>query len=98
MTDVQIESIIMEKKSQYIDRDIINLVNTKTQEYTKDLISKISEFGFELKNPTIFHGGGAILLRKYIENTGCVKYPEFMDEYANANGYLILTQQYLTKR
>lgn len=96
--DSQIENIILNRRVEFIDDEIINLVLAKVQAYTSDLLNRIYEYGFELKNPTVFHGGGALLLKDYIKNAGRVKHAEFLNEFSNADGYLLLTQQALMKR
>jgi plasmid segregation protein ParM len=53
----------------------------------------------ELKaNPVIFIGGGAILLKQFIENSPMIAKADFMlDEKANAIGYAMLAAHQLKK-
>ena len=61
-------------------------------------MEKLKESGMELKNPTILVGGGFLLLEKYIRNnTDDFKYIEFLDIFANAEGYHKLTLEQRNK-
>ena len=62
------------------------------QEFVDDLFSTLRERQMELKSgPVVFVGGGAILLRRQIENYGKVPHPIFVEDIcANAKGYELL--------
>jgi len=55
-------------------------------------IAEIAQKGFDfVENRTVFMGGGSILLKDYILQTGKVKKPMFIDDvHANAKGYRLL--------
>ena len=80
-------SIISDTSKQRID-----LVRKNAEHFTKDLLDKISQTGIDLvDNRTVFIGGGAILLKPYIEMVDTVSKPIFIDNvHANVEGYGIL--------
>lgn len=95
----QIEAIILGENITFYEESIKNIVEDITKQFVNDLLDRIREFGYEMRmNPSVFHGGGALLLRKYIENNSKVSYTEILNEFANADGYEILTQQAMAKR
>ena len=59
------------------------------QEFVSDLLSGLRERQLELKSvPVVFVGGGSILLRRQIQQSGKVAQPLFVDDIrANARGY-----------
>lgn len=98
LTDKQIEKIIKDEDTLVIDDRSVAIINRKTSMYVKELINKLKESGMELRNPTILIGGGSLLLEKYIrESTDEFKYVEFLDIFANAEGYYKLTLEQINK-
>ena len=68
-----------------------------SEEYVENLLAKIQEYGFEIRNPTIFTGGGSMTLKTYIEESCKIKYVDFLDQFANALGFKILLDQDLRR-
>jgi len=68
-----------------------------SEEYVENILAKIQEYGFEFHNPTVFTGGGSIMLQDYIEKSNRVKYTDFLDQFANAKGFKILLEQELRR-
>ena len=68
------------------------MVDRLAQEFIADLLSALRERQLELKSgPVIFVGGGSILLRKQIRQSGKVADPLFVEDIrANAKGYEML--------
>ena len=97
LNDKQIEKIIANEDSFIIDNKCISIINTKTDQYVKELINKLKESGMELKNPCIFIGGGFNLLENYIRSSKEFNYVEFLDIYANAKGYYKLASEQRNK-
>ena len=98
LTDYQIEKIIKDEDTFIIDDRSTEIIKRKTSLYVKELVNKLKESGMELKNPTILVGGGFLLLEKYIRNnTDDFKYIEFLDIFANAEGYHKLTLEQRNK-
>ena len=60
--------------------------------FVTDLLSSVRERGIDTKSTyTIFIGGGAILLRRFLESSNrLIKYQFIDDIFANAKGYGIL--------
>ena len=97
ITDIQIEKIIKNEDTFIIDNKCINVINNKVELYVKELINKLKESGMELKNPTVFIGGGFNLLESYIRKSDEFNYVEFLDIYANAKGYYMLMSEQINK-
>jgi plasmid segregation protein ParM len=81
------------------EEGISQIAREETQQFTNKLISNIIEHGLELRiNPTIFVGGGSILLKQYINDIK-IGYVEIIeDTFANARGFEMLARQKLLKR
>jgi plasmid segregation protein ParM len=97
LTEKQIQDIILDKQPVLFDADINKMIETKAKEYVENLLTKILEYGFEFRNPTVIVGGGGLLLKKYIESFDKIKYVENLDQFANAKGYKILLKQELRR-
>lgn len=65
--------------------------------YVENILSKIEEYGFEFRNPSVFTGGGSMMLRDYIQKANKVKYAEFLDQFSNARGFKLLLEQELSR-
>lgn len=69
LEDTDIDTIILGKNSDYSD-SVIRLVKQMTKQYVDDFLGAFRERGIDLKTGCIvFIGGGAKLLREYLENT-----------------------------
>ena len=77
LEDTDIDTIILGKNSDYSD-SVIRLVKQMTKQYVDDFLMVFRERGIDLKTGCIvFIGGGAKLLKEYLENTdkiGCLLY------------------------
>jgi hypothetical protein len=84
--------------SFFQNENIKSLIEEKTQIYVEELLDKLKEYGFEMKiNPTIFVGGGSMLLQKYIENSPKIGYMEVLDSFANVKGFELLAKQAVSR-
>ncbi len=98
VSEMQIEEILCNRKPILFDDRIVQTVNCFTEKYTDDLINNLCEI-YDLKvNPCVFVGGGAMLLKHFIENNNRVSYIEFLDQYANCRGYEILARKAIEKK
>jgi plasmid segregation protein ParM len=100
LTEFQIQQIILGKQPVFDEQGISQIIGEGTKRFTDKLISSIVEHGLELRlNPTVFVGGGSILLKQYIEKTK-IGYSEVIEDpsYANAKGFELLAKQKLLKR
>jgi len=92
--DAVIEGILL--KDEIVLQDCastrVDLVQTTAALFAQDLLQEISQAGLDLaENRTVFVGGGSILLRDYINNTGMVAKPIFVDNArANVQGYQLI--------
>ena len=92
--DSTIEGVLLKDEAvlQDCSQERICLIQTNASQFAHEVLSEISQAGLDLtENMTVFVGGGSILLREYIENTGIVARPVFVDNvHANAEGYQLL--------
>lgn len=87
-----IDSII-QGQTAYYNTPIVNLVEKQVTNYIADLLANIRERGIDTKATfTIFIGGGALRLKKYIEAQASrlSRYMFIEDIHANAKGYNLL--------
>lgn len=99
ISERQIEDALRNSSPIFFHEDVVSIINQKAEEYIDNLLDEVKESGYEIKiNPSIFIGGGAMLLRKYIENNKKVGYSEFLDEYSNCRGYEILAKKAMQKK
>lgn len=82
------EDILMDKPT-VVKENIITLVKDMANDWTSDILSKLRAEGLDFEtNPTIFIGGGAKLLKPFIESSNIVTNYEFVgDVNANAVSY-----------
>ena len=94
LEEADIDSIIQGKKGFY-DAKVIHAVLQEAVSYVTDLLASLRERGIDLKSTLfIFLGGGSILLKELIQNSGVVNHIQFIDDiHANARGYDYLYQQ-----
>jgi len=92
-----IESVISGNKTAIanISEKRKKLIEGTTRRHVEETLAEIRMNGFDLEEDTvIFVGGGALLLRGYIEATKMVKKPLFIDDiHANAIGYAIMNEE-----
>ena len=93
LEDADIDSIINGEKTDY-DMQVIRMVQEMTKTYVDDLLGTLRERGLDLKTGcVVFIGGGALLLREYLENSDKVGKCVFIEDIcANAKGYGLLYQ------
>lgn len=95
LEESDIDSIIA-GKTQYYDENVVGMVENMVQAFVTDLLNSIRERGVDTKSTyTVFIGGGAILLKGFLEKAERLgKYMFIEDLKANAKGYDILYQMY----
>lgn len=93
LEDADIDSIIKGEKTDY-DMQVARMVQDMTKTYVDDLLGTLRERGIDLKTGcVVFIGGGALLLREYLENSDKVGKCVFIEDIcANAKGYGLLYQ------
>lgn len=99
INEYQIQQILSGEKPIFENDEIYRIIENTTRDFVRNLISKLQENGLEMAlNPTVFLGGGSILLKNYIEESR-VGYIEIIDdEFANAKGFEMLAKQKLVIR
>ncbi|MCL2840294.1 MAG: ParM/StbA family protein [Defluviitaleaceae bacterium] len=94
IADNIIESILNNEPhalAEYSEKRI-NLVQNTAYTYADRMLAEVAQKGFDLEEDrTVFMGGGAILMKKYILESNRAKKSLFIDDVrANAKGYAIL--------
>ena len=92
--DALIEDVLLGNVPFSRDRSYerIDLIGASAKQFAYELISEVSQYGLDLtENMTVFVGGGSILLRTHIIETGLIAKPIFVDNvHANVEGYKLL--------
>lgn len=93
LSEREIDDILMGKQSA-VRAEILAVVENLAQEFVANLLNTLRENQLELKTGCIvFVGGGSLLLRRQIENSGKVGRTIFVEDVrANAKGYELLYQ------
>jgi len=75
-----------------IDCNIVTYIYEMTERYVENIIYTLKQRGLDLRKvPTIFVGGGSVLLKQYIKRNPLVDRAIFVNDIsANAKGYRIL--------
>lgn len=93
LEEQDIDRILQGKRGDY-PADVTDLVESMTRVYVEDILGTLRERGLDLKTGcVVWVGGGALLLRKYLENSTRIGHSVFVEDIcANAKGYGILYQ------
>lgn len=93
LEESDVDCIIKGKKSDYA-ANIIQTVQDMVITYVDDILGTLRERGLDLKSGcVVFIGGGALLLRSYLESSDKVGRCIFIEDIcANAKGYELLYQ------
>ena len=91
LTEEEIDAILLGQSVQGLQA-VIPVVERCAQEFVSDLLSALRERQLELRTaPVVFVGGGSILLKRHIEESGKVAHPMFVEDIrANVKGYEML--------
>lgn len=91
LEDGDIDSII-NGETAYYDDSVVKRVEKLVQDFVTDLLASIRERGIDTKSTyTIFIGGGALLLKRFLERADRLGKYRFIDDLkANAAGFDIL--------
>lgn len=88
LDELQIDAVLA-GRDKSVPQVAVDAIKGHAQEYIHDLLSTFREHQIELKaGNVVFVGGGALLFREQILNSGKVISPHFIDDIsANAKGY-----------
>ena len=88
LTEEEIDAILLGQSVQGL-QEVIPVVERCAQEFVSDLLSALRERQLELRTaPVVFVGGGSILLKRHIQESGKVAHPIFVEDVrANVKGY-----------
>ena len=88
LSEPEIDAILSGQTIRGLE-EVAPVVERCAREFVSDLLSALRERQLELRaGPVIFVGGGAILLKRYIEGSGKVAHPLFVEDIrANVKGY-----------
>lgn len=85
--NLMIENILLGKKS-ILSKETLNIISKETNKHVGRLFDKCREIGIDFKvKPCVFVGGGALLLRSFIDNQSLSKYEFIPDVCSNAKFY-----------
>ena len=93
LDESDIDAVLKEQQTEY-DDTVIHIINELAQAFIDDLFGKLRERMIDVRSgKTVFVGGGSILLKKQIENSGKVGSAIFVESIsANTRGYELLYQ------
>jgi plasmid segregation protein ParM len=99
LVEDQIVAAIKGDPKLVLQKEIIADILTFARQHSDMILDELRENMVELKaNPVIFIGGGAILLKPFIEQSSMIVKADFvLDEKANAIGYALLVAHQLRK-
>ena len=88
LSEEEIDAILLGQSVQGLER-VVPVVERCAQEFVSDLLSALRERQLELRTaPVVFVGGGSILLKRHIQESGKVAHPIFVEDVrANVKGY-----------
>lgn len=91
MPDENLVEDVLKGNFTVLSDDIKELIDKDAKKHFDNIINECIQYGVKLNlYPTIFFGGGCILLEKYIRNSNMLKDPEILkDVKANAKAYVI---------
>jgi plasmid segregation protein ParM len=89
--------IALRGEETLFDFAALNLIESFAARFAVHLLADLRERDIDLKTtPSVFIGGGALLLRRYLERSAMVKAPVFVENInANAVGYELLAKAVL---
>ena len=74
LDDTDIDRIIRGERTDY-DGEVLRIVGDMTRTFVDDILGTLRERGLDLKTScVVFIGGGAMLLRKYLERSDKIEY------------------------
>lgn len=96
--DEHIYDVLFGRKT-VLSQEIQNQIKEESSKHAKRILNQCRELGIDLKsNPAFFVGGGSLLLKPFIQNSGMVSVTEFFENVsANAYGCTILGNSKLAK-
>ena len=91
LLEEEIDAILLGRSVQGL-QGVVPVVERCAQEFVSDLLSALRERQLELRTaPVVFVGGGSILLKQHIQQSGKVAHPMFVEDIrANVKGYEML--------
>lgn len=93
LDESDIDAVLKEQPTEY-DDTVIRIIRKQAQAFIDDLFGKLRERMIDLRSgKTVFVGGGSILLKKQIEDSGKIGSALFVENIsANTRGYELLYQ------
>ena len=99
MSEDAIETILKGENPDGYPTERITMIRETATEFVRLLLLDIAQTRLDVTNhQTLFVGGGATLLKEYIERDGTVAKPIFVENvHANAYGYLLMYNMQATR-
>lgn len=91
---------VLSGRPTVLSDEVQQFIKEEAEKHAENILDNLREQGIDLKaNPAIFAGGGALLLKPYLEKSTKTQLVEFLpDVSANAVGYTILANGVLRKK
>ena len=98
VTEAQIESVLRGDVNS-IPGEVKEIVNHRAEEYVSALLAKITEHGMDYRvTPTVFLGGGAALMKRYVPAGVKLFRPIILDDVRlNAKAYERIAESYQSR-
>jgi len=90
---------VLAGSNDILPEDVQATIRQEVEMYAVNMLNRLRELEVDLRaNPAVFTGGGAIMLKPYLEKSPLVGKKEFMQETkANAMGYELLASAHLRR-
>lgn len=95
LTETQIQDIILKDGPIFVGDKVVKQIEKMAYKYVSNMLQDLIEEGFTAFTPTIFVGGGAMLLERFINELSPFLHHEVKDQYANCRGYKLLVERCL---
>ena len=90
---------VLQGRETILPEDVRKSIHAASLQHAESILDKLRELGVDLRsNPAIFTGGGALLLRSFIEQSKLVTSAQFIESpNANAVGYEMMANGQLRR-
>lgn len=102
--DMRIEeehiSAVLGGREIVLPEDIKVTIKEEAERHAKEILDQLRELQVDLRaNPSIFIGGGSMLLKSYLEKSPLVVQTDFIEDcHANAIGYEMLARSQMNRK
>lgn len=92
-----IEEVLMDRKNSFVDDEIKDIIYEEAKNWANEIVNELHLTVLNFRtSPTIFCGGGSIILKDFLKNREDFKEPVFIEDIrANAIGYEVVAKNML---